>query len=87
MHNKVNFIGAVMKLVYERPDGMCVRQRRSKVVGDFAVLEVLLGGWLICPSARFLTCMLFAHIQHVERKDIPKAAEGRQVSNRRGVPD
>lgn len=87
MHNKVKFIGTVMKLVHERTDGLCVGQRRSKVVGDFAVLEVLLVSRLIHPNPRCMKPMLFADIQHVKRQHVPEAIKGWQVSNRRGVSD
>lgn len=80
MHNKVKFIGTAMKPVHERPDGLCVRQRRSKVVGDFAVLEMLLVGRLIRPSPRCMKRVFFADIQHVKRQDIPESAKARQIS-------
>ncbi len=80
MHNKVKFIDTVLKPVHERPDGLCVRERRSKVVGDFAVLEVLLVGRLVCPRPRSMKGVFFADIQHVKRQHVPEPLEGRQVS-------
>jgi hypothetical protein len=79
MHDKVDFIGTVMKTVHERPDGLCVRQRRSKVVWNFAVLEVLRVGRLLCPRPRSLKGVFFADIQHVKRQHLPEPPEGRQV--------
>jgi hypothetical protein len=82
MHNKVKFIGTAMKPVHERPDGLSVRQRRSKVVWNFAVPKVLLVCWFLRPRPRRMKGVLFADIQHIQRQYVHEAVEVWQVSDR-----